>query len=70
MKDKQLSSNRLKISSIRVETHITEVMFVAFVSVFVFPQVGIKELENEKLSLQSGTEHYSDQVAGLHYVLV
>lgn len=70
MKDKQLSCNRLEISSIRVETHITEVMFVAFVSVFVFPQVGIKELENEKLSLQSSTEHYSDQVAGLHYVSV
>ncbi|XP_030299143.1 cTAGE family member 5 isoform X4 [Sparus aurata] len=31
--------------------------------------VGIKELENEKLSLQSGTEHYSDQVQRLQQKL-
>lgn len=32
-------------------------------------QVGIKELENEKLSLQSDTEHYSDQVQRLQQKL-
>lgn len=35
-----------------------------------FSLVSIKELENEKSSLQSDAEHYSSEVANLNYVLV
>lgn len=43
-------------------------MFV--IVLFFFPLVSIKELEDEKLSLQSDTENYSDQVADHDYALV
>ena len=42
-------------------------MFVLFVCHFLL--VSIKEMENEKLFLQSDAEHYSDQVGDLTYVL-
>lgn len=38
---------------------------------FFSPPLGsIKELEDEQLSLQSDSEHYTDQVTNLNYVLV
>lgn len=68
VRHKQVISKRLQISYISLETrHWCN--FVVCVTLF-FPLESIKELESEKLSLQTDAEHYSDQVTDLNFVLV
>lgn len=51
--------------------YIVDLLYVLFVPLCVFCPLGsIKELEDEKLSLQSDSEHYSDQVTDVNYALV